>query len=330
MVMNENILVIKLRMIGDAVISTPSIRALKEHYEGSHVVLLTSPPASEVFKNNPYVDEIMIYDRIKMNSVKENIVFFKELRRKKIDIAVNLHATFRTALIAFFCRAKKRVVHNHSGRNYFSSVKITAKKESKSAIERDLDAVRALGVVPKFKKVEIFLDKSEEEFGLKYIKENAGYNPEKNKEKLIAIHPGARRADKLWDSKKYAIVAELLIRKYNAKLLVISGPGEESIGNEVISEIKSRNSVAHVKDLNIRQVAGIIKHCDLFTGNDSGLFHIAVALDVPTVTLFGPENPVEWHPYNGRHFAIYKNNIKDIRAEDVTNKIEELFSLRIC
>lgn len=324
--MDERILIIKLRMMGDAIISTPTIRALKEFYPDSYLAVLTTPSAAEVLKFNPFINEIFIYNKKEMGNIRSNISFLSMIRSRKFNVVVNLHASFRSALIAFLSGAKRRVVHNHSGTNFFSNVQILAKKESKSAVERDLDTADALNIAIKSKNVEMFLSQEEESFGKNYIRNIIDAN-ERNL-KIIGINPGARRMEKQWQREKYAKLADLIAGKYKSKILIFSGPQEEYIGDEIIGKMAGPS--IHVKNLNIRQVASIMKQCDLYIGNDSGPFHIAVALSVPTIAVFGPEKPREWHPYSGSHIVLYNENIKSIAVEDVFNKVMELLDKKIC
>lgn len=292
----KKILLVKVRGIGDAVLLTPSIRTVKEKFPDAKIVVLTSILGSSILENNPYLDEILIYDRNQLKNPINHLSFLNKIRRKKFDLAINFHASFRSALLVYFSGAKLKIVHNHSGRNYFSNIEIFAEKKQKSAIERDFDCLRALGVEPVSKETKIYLSESEKDFGKKFLHNLLAQNGTVPKFKFIGLNPGANRPCKRWIEERFAELADRIIDKYNSEIIIFSGPKEEYIADKIIKLMK--NKAYLIKNLNLREVASIIKECNLLIGNDNGLFHIAVALGVSTITIFGPENPVEWHPYD--------------------------------
>lgn len=300
----KNILLVKVRGIGDTVLLTPSIGTVKEKFPDAKIVVLTSILGSSILENNPYLDEIIIYDRNKLKNPINHLSFLSKIREEKFDLAINFHASFRSALLVCLSGAKLKIVHNHSGKNYFSNIEISAKKEQKSAIERDFDCLRALGVEPVSKETKIYLSESEKDFGKKFLHNLLAQNGDVPK--FIGLNPGANRPCKRWIEERFAELADKIIEKYKSKIIIFSGPGEEYIAEKIVKLMK--NKAYLIKNLDLRQVVSIISHCNLLIGNDNGLFHIAVALGVSTITIFGPENPVEWHPYDhlptDKHIAI--------------------------
>ena len=139
----KKILIIKLRDIGDIVLSTPVLNILYENCPSPDIVYVLKREY-EYFKYLlPHVKEVITYDK------KDPVDFFRvvaKLRGYKFDLAVNLHATFRSALMAFLSGAKYRLVHNHSGRDYFTSFPLNIEEKQKSIIERDLDTLSPLKI----------------------------------------------------------------------------------------------------------------------------------------------------------------------------------------
>jgi ADP-heptose:LPS heptosyltransferase len=321
----ENILVIKLRSIGDTIIATPVFRILKKNFN-CRLIFLTSPQSAEIVRYNPYIDKIIHYDK---NNILKNVKVFYYLLFSKFDIVINLHASFHSALLAKFTFSKKIIVNNHSGKDYFSTLKIDAKKEQKSAIDRDLDALKPLNIKTYDKETEIFLLEAHENFAKEYIEKNKLYP-------YVGINPGARRKTKMWDIEKYAIVCDWIAKNYNMKIVIITK--EEECAQKLIKYAKTK--MYYPNGLNILQAAALIKHCSIFIGNDSATHHIAAAFKVPSITIFGPESPIEWHPYNNkRHIAISKmvecincgldecNNLKCIKlisTDEVISAVKEL------
>jgi heptosyltransferase-2 len=111
---------------------------------------------------------------------------------------------------------------------------------------------------------------------------------------LVGIHPGGSSFDKRWPEENYAQVADALVQEYGAKILILRGPDEAELERNLQSTVQSK-SIGYAPG-SIRELAALIKRCNLFVCNDSGPMHIAAALDVPTVAIFGPTDHVAWKP----------------------------------
>jgi heptosyltransferase III len=313
----RNILVIKLRDIGDLVLSTPVLNVLDENCPAPEIVYVLKKEY-EYFKYLlPHVKQVITYDK------NDPLDFFRvvfKLRTYKFDLAVNLHATFRSALMALFSGAKTRLVHNHSGKNYFTSMPINAVEKQKSIIERDLDTLRPLKleITPQLMKTQLVLNND----SIRNI-------DDEEMAATIGFGVGARRKIKMWHKDRFIDLGRKL-SDCGYKIAVFCSAQEKDTGLHVASGIPDAKCYA---GLDFLRLAFFLKKLVMFVGNDSGLRHIAAALGVKTVTLFGAENPVEWHPYKEEeghiaisHLSEYAGinvNTKEFRekAGEVINKI---------
>ena len=142
MLKNVNrILIIKLRDIGDIVLSTPVIQTMYENCNSPKIVYVLKKEYENFKYLLPHVSEVITYDK---KSILNLITLIFRLRRYKFDIAINLHATFRSALIARLSGAKLRLVHNHSGKDWFTSAPLGIKEEPKPITLRDLETLKPL------------------------------------------------------------------------------------------------------------------------------------------------------------------------------------------
>ena len=289
----KKVLIIKLRDIGDIVLSTPVLKVINENCNAPEIVYVLNKEYENFKYLLPHVREVITYDK---NDPFDLIKLIFKLRKYRFDLAVNLHATFRSALITLFSGAKFRLVHNHSGKDFFSSVPLGIKEGVKSIIERDLDTLAPLklGVITAEMKKSVLI-----------------LNPEHtrhiNDEEIISaigFGVGAKRAAKMWPKDKFIQLGNCLAEKgYN--IAIFCSLAEKERGQYISSAIGPKAKL--YCGLDLLRLAFFINKTSLFIGNDSGLRHIAAALGKKTLTLFGPENPAEWHPYREEdgHIAIF-------------------------
>jgi ADP-heptose:LPS heptosyltransferase len=190
--------------------------------------------------------------------------------------------------------AKLRLVHNHSGKDYFTSVPLKIKDGPKSIILRDLETLAPLGLK---------ITDSQMHTQLRIFP--AGNDMTQNSPDLPAIGfgVGAKRPAKMWKNEKFIELGkELIIKGYG--IVVFCSKKEANDGARIVDVLGDKAKL--FDGLDFPELARALKRVSLFVGNDSGLRHMAAALNVKTVTLFGPEDPVEWHPYLEKdgHIAV--------------------------
>jgi len=311
----KKVLVIKLRDIGDIVLSTPVLKVLNENCNAPEIVYVLKKEYAYFKYLLPHVKEVITYDK------NDPLDFFRvviRLWKYKFDLAINLHATFRSALIAFLSGAGFRLVHNHSGRDYFSSVPLGIEEKKKSIIERDLDTLAPL----RLEKITSSMKKTELSLNEEYVK----YIDDEEITSTIGLGVGARRPVKMWSKDRFVELGRRL-ESDGFKIAVFCSENEKKTGEYIAAGIGS--STRLYAGLDFLRLSFFINKLRLFAGNDSGLRHIAAALNIKTVTLFGPEDPVEWHPYreeDGHVFILHRleciNCFKDKCPEKHHNCME--------
>ncbi|MCE5300199.1 MAG: glycosyltransferase family 9 protein [Spirochaetia bacterium] len=304
----RNILIVKLRDIGDIVLSTPVINVLNDACQSPRITYLLKKEYENFKYLLPHTAEVITYDK---KNPFDFIRVAARLRSGRFDLAVNLHASFRSALITYLSGAKFRLVHNHSGSDYFTSVPLGIKEETKSIIERDLDTLAPLKLgepTVEQKKTRLVL--------------NDDYTRYIDDEEIwltVGLGIGAKRENKMWPADRFASLGlKLVADGYN--IAVFCANSERKKGEDVVGSIGPKAKL--YCGLDFLRLAFFLNKLRLFAGNDSGLRHMAAALGIKTVTLFGPENPVEWHPYSEKDGHIGISHLHDFVAAgvDVTSR----------
>ena len=211
--------------------------------------------------------------------------------------------------------------HGHNDKNRYSTVTVPGKGILKPIIERDMDAVRALGFhVPAGRLPQIFLQPGEIRAAEERIL-NMGL-----KSPMLMLGLGASRATKRWPIERFAALALEWVQGKSGSVIGIAGNDEALVSREFMLAVDDvmtatvpeasaraaiRAQITCETGVPLRQLAALLSKASLIAGNDSGPRHLAVAVNTPSVTLFGPEDPFEWHPYpNEQHPFLYIEGLK--------------------
>ncbi len=282
----HRILLTRLRFIGDVVLTTPIIRSVRNAYPSSHIAYLGDHRAVTLLEHNPCLDRIIPYD-FSRPALLEQARVARELRRAGYDLVIDMFNNPRSALLCRCTGAKTRVGLERRGRRWAYTVRVTDDGQPKSPIAFHNQFLRALGIQPTATKTELFLTPEERASAPQFLPEGAG--------PLIGIHPGASWPAKKWDAERFGALADRLADA-GMRVVVFGAPGDQSTLQRLV---EATTSVPHVLPAaNLRHLAAVISHCACFVCNDAGPMHIAAALDVPTVALFGPGEENIWFPYD--------------------------------
>lgn len=294
--MPDRILIVQLADIGDLVVSTPALAALRDAQPGAHIALLTSTHAAPVIETTGLVDEIIGFDKKTFNSSTAifklaNLRHILALRKGRYDTVIFLHhftlklGTLKFALIAFASRARRRIgLQNGNGWFLTESIPDGGWGDRHQA-QYWLDLVHLAGADSSARPLHVNL--SEEKTPLPDPAQSAP---------RIALHSGsggyslARR----WDTEKFAIVADALHAEYGAQIILTGRPEDDT------AQVSAALKAPHI-DLtgktSLAQLSALLATCDLFIGADSGVMHLAAAAGTPVIAIFGPSNHHAWGPW---------------------------------
>jgi len=336
-----NILIVKLSAIGDVIHTLPSLAALRRLYSDAHITWVVEEAAADLVKNHPYLDVVLISRRkswsrdIQKGKILKSLFdmwsLIKELRRRRYDLVIDFHGLFKSSVIVFFSRGKRRLGYDSlqelSG--LFLNEKIF-ENMNKHAVDRYLDFPRYLGA--KIDKIEFVLPQNNDaETKVQFLMSKYKLD---NK-KFIAINPVAYWKTKLWDNEKFAYLADLINNKLQMKVIFT---GSEK---EVIGGITSRMATEGINlggQTSLLDLAYLYKKAQMVITTDSGPMHLASAVGTPVIALFGPTDPARTGPYSKEHVIITaelpcspcflkkcstRKCMKDISPDEVLAAIEE-------
>ena len=302
----NKILVIFLGGIGDLILFTPALVALRQRFTKAHFAFMVEPFKSEqVIKGSPYVDEIIIYDREQYRTPWQTFRFIKMLRKKKFDLAIVGAGMnpIRGGILTSLIGARYRVGENVKGWGFLFNVKAEPSEE-KHKIEGNIGLVEAMGLKVRSKKLMVWVSDADRRFSQEFF----ANHEISEKDLLIGLHPGSKPqlACKRWSKSGFAQVGDILTQRYGAKILIVGGPDELNLCKEVAAQMKLKPVIA-AGNGRLGQTASLIERCDLFISNDSGPMHIAAAMDTAVVAIFGPTDPRKTAPYGFEHIFVRKD-----------------------
>ncbi len=303
----KRILIVRTDRIGDVLLSTPVIKALRDNYPDAYIAMMVSPYAKDIVEGNPNLDEVIIYDKdSKHRTWGMSIKFALNLKKNKFDLAIVLHPTNRAHLITFLTGIRRRIGYGRKlGFLLTDRIKHIKQLGEKHELEYSLDLLRYLGIEPKEKSLFMPIRPESE----KWIAELFSQEGIKTTDKLLAIHPGASCPSKIWPSERFAQVADRLAQKYGFKVFLIAGPKDIRLAQNVLKNMR-HPLINLAGKISVSQLASVLKRCQLFISNDSGPVHIASGVGIPVISIFGRNqkglSPKRWGPLGKRDKVLHK------------------------
>ncbi len=294
------ILLTRLRYLGDVILTTPVISAVKKRYPSAEIYYLAEYPYSRVLLNNPALSGVLSLNR----GFRNTAAMIMKLRRLSLNIAVDLFYNPRSAMLLFLSGIPVRVGGCRRIRRYLYTHNFEVPGQIKSAVDHHLYFPGSMGIGEDSGDPEIFLTAEEKERGRKIVDDLVRGH---HRRTLVAMHPGGTWPAKRWPADNFVELAGLIENKMDAGVLIIHGPGEERIGRYITS--RGGNALNLLPLKSIRSLASVLYHCSAVVSNDGGVMHMAAALHRPTVGIMGPTDPEIWFPYQGRGSCrvVYRN-----------------------
>jgi len=291
----KSILFLRHDRIGDMVLSTAALKALRKGYPRAKIAVLASKSNHEILMQNPHIDEVLVYNGF--------IWFIKEIRPRGYDLVIDPFVTYelKQALMTFLSRGKYKIGFEGAGREIFFNLKCPAASPPKQMVNHLLDLADLAGGKRERCEPEIFLSETEIEWATEALAEK-GINADAV---IIAIHPGAHYPSQRWLAERFGEVARRILDQGEAKVILLGSSDEYGLLEEV-KESAGANIQIFFCD-NIRKLIALSSRCDLLVCNNSGPLHIAAALKVPTVSMMGPTVIPLWLPYGELNVVINKS-----------------------
>jgi lipopolysaccharide heptosyltransferase II len=290
------ILLVRLRQIGDVVLTTPAVAAVRRRYPDAHVTYLVEPAARPVVCDNPHLDEVLVAPAARgLAGVAADLALGRRLRRAGYDVAVDFHGGPRASLLTFLSGAPRRIGYAVAARRWMYTEVVDRPRalRRRHSVLNQWDLLAPLGIEPPTPSgfpLEMPLD-ADAARRVQTRLADAGVGPD---DRLAVIHVSASSPFRRWPMRAFVATIVALASRPGRRIVVISGPSEREAANRIIDaareqvEPPARERIVRCGDFSLAELRALVDRSAVFIGGDSGPLHVAAATTAPIVALFGP------------------------------------------
>ncbi len=342
----RRILVARSDRIGDVLISTPVLKALRDHYPSSFIAMMVAASNRELVEGNPYLDQVILLDKdAKHRGLWGTLALSRLIRRSRFDVAVILHPTARVHLICFLAGIRERIGYDRKAPFLLTQAIPHRKQEGlKHEMEYNADLLRPLGIVELPRQLTLPANPAAD----RKVDELLRQKGVGGRDLLVALSPTSSGPPRNWPVAKFAALADRLSLIPGVKVCVVAHADHRPVTRQMIEL-----ATAPVMDLTgaftLSELGGFFKRCRLVISNISGPAHLSVAVGTPVISVFGGNqpglSPTRWRPLGPRDVAVHHKTdcpvchahncargfacLEAITVEEVLGHAERLLGLKV-
>jgi lipopolysaccharide heptosyltransferase II len=302
----NRILIRSANWVGDAVMTTPSVAIIRRNFPGAHITLLAKPWVLPVFENNPHVNALMVYDAAGRHRNALGILrLARDLKTRRFDLAILFQNAFEAAWIAWLAGIPRRLGFTTDGRDLLLTHRVRTWHALKNGhlVDYYIGLLTGAGLKKDGRIPALYLTEAE---GLEARQRIGALTAGKN-DLIIGINPGATYGTaKRWPAERFVELSRRFIEGHGAHILIFGGPGEAALGRQMTAQIGA-GCTNLCNQTSLREAMAAIQCCHGFVTNDSGLMHVAAALNIPTVAIIGPTDVTATGPINPKSRLVRAN-----------------------
>lgn len=301
----RRILIFDVNWLGDIVLSTPVIRAVKENFPDSYVAVTVPSHYREALEGSPYVDELIAFnEHTSHRGFWKKLGFIFELKAKRFDTVFLIHRSLTRAIICYLAGIKERVGYYTKKRGWLLTKKVTPLLRDKvHRADYYLGIIEGAGLKVASRVSEFFLDDSRRlSLAKKLRKAGLGEG-----ERFVVLHAGANERIRRWPAENFASLARRIKDEFGLRS-VISGSAKEAPLGKMIKELAPGEAIDFCASTSLKELAALFEKAQLVVSGDTGPMHIASSVGAPVIALFGTASPRITAPRGkGRHVILQKD-----------------------
>ena len=301
----KRILIVNVNWRGDVLFSTPFIRTIRENYPDSFIASLIVPRCASILKNNPRLNEVIVFDEEREHKgLWGKLRLIRLLRSKHFDTAFLLHRSFTRTLICALAGISQRSGYYTKKRAMLLTKSVPQPLKPMHKVEYFLNIAQACGMETENKDYEFFASPEDKDY-VSGLFQECGL---KEDDFLIVINPGGNWSLKRWSKENFARVCDSLIRDYQARIIITGAKADFNLARDIAALMKNRPFIFCGKTT-LGQLAALMAKASLVISNDSGPMHIALSQKTRVIALFGPTSPEITGPYGRGNYLVIQKDV---------------------
>jgi lipopolysaccharide heptosyltransferase II len=301
----KKILVTKLGAVGDLVLAVPSFRMLRTRYPQAHISLLVEPKLVPLVQRSPFLNEILTFDRSgRRGKWRQILKMGKRMGTCNFDFSIDLQNNWKTHLMSFLARIPKRYGYRRGWLGFLLTHPVVTDDRSLPPVEHQFQVLRRAGVIHYDDTMELWTEPEDDTFVARTF-HDAGFNVYKP---IIGLVLGSSKnwATKRWPIENFRLLADRLVEKLECRVVLIGTEEDKAIAKTFDGAHKS-DILDMTGKTNMTQLVSLVKRLNVLVTGDSAPLHIASAMGVRVVALFGPTEPRRHMPPGKGHVVLAKH-----------------------
>ena len=301
-----NILLVRLRLIGDVVFTTPAIRAIRRHYPDARLTYIVEEESAAVVQDNPHLDRVLIARSPRARGrLLSDVALIAQLRRDRYDIAIDFHGGPRSSLLTWLSGAPTRVGYEVKGRSWMYTTRVPRPRalRPRHSVVSQWDVLLPLGIAPPDPETDA-TEMPENPRAAHAVRQRlaaAGIGPDNP---IIVIHVSAGNPFRRWPAPSFVeLVRQIAVSDPNRRIILTAGPSDAAAVARIADDarlalsVEHRSAIVDCGEFELAELRSVIGRAALYIGGDSGPLHIAGTTGVPVIGLYGPTLSVRSQPY---------------------------------
>jgi ADP-heptose:LPS heptosyltransferase len=307
-----NILLVRLRLIGDVVFTTPAIRAVRRHYPGARIAYVVEEEAAAVVRDNPHLDEVIVVSSPHApGRLRADVALIRRLRRERYDLAIDFHGGPRSSLLTWASGAPARIGYEVAGRSWMYTTRVPRPRalRPRHSVESQWDVLLPLGIAPPSPETDA-TEMAEDPAAAAAVERRLAEAGVSGEHAIVVVHVSAGNPFRRWPAASFVdLICRLTAGHPDRRVVLTSGPSDAGAAAEIAEKARAllpaglRDAIVQDREFNLAELRALIGRAALYIGGDSGPLHVAGTTHVPIVGLYGPTLPVRSRPYRSASFV---------------------------
>ena len=312
----KSVLILRPDRLGDVILSTPVYETIKRSVPSAKVTVLAQKGPAKALENNPFVDRVTIFNP------RTPWKTFWNLKTESYDLAIVLNQKFSAtaATLALLSKAKWRAGYAHPENVGSFNIRVPLPASAKSEVEYNLDILRHMNFSFIVDSPAVYTDEKMEH-QINYLLKKLRSHP---KQPLILMKPGVRLKKWGWRIEKFKTLCKKICSQGLGEIVLIKGPGEEDLIANFLENME--NPPVVLPQLNVRELACVMKKSNLLICNHTGIMHLASAVKIPVAAIFKHGDTIRWGPYRVPRVILEERNNDSLSPEKVLKQVRNLLN----